>query len=160
MRMTNHDCRSRRWSEAVRVLVGALVFASAVAVADEVPRRQILEKGQSYYPAKALRLGQEGRVVVAFDIGADGRARNAAVVSSEEPALDAAALAVLANRRFDTTTATEGRPYRMGVAFCLRPSSQPVSFDAGVEQVIISGSRIPGGPVKNPWTEGASKACS
>src|SRR3954466_6358920 len=135
--MKNHDRQSRWWSDVVHALAAAIVICSAAAIADEtpstpaqlrpVPKSEIINQNESFYPAKAQRLGQEGRVVMAFDIRANGRVTNALVVSSEEPALDSAALAVLANRKFEVAAgeASEGRPYRLGVAFCLRPSSQP-----------------------------------
>jgi len=157
--------------QLAQALMAVIALCSAPAIADDTPstpaqwqhapEREIINRNAPLYPATAKRLGQEGRVVMAFDIRSDGLVANAAVVSSEEPALDSAALAVLANWRFAVGAGggSEGRPYRVGIAFCLQPSSQPTSFDEGVDRVVVSGSRIPGAPVKNPWKKGSAKEC-
>jgi TonB family protein len=170
--MKNRGQQVGWWSVVVHALATTLVLCSVPVIAEDAPsspaqpqkppKSEIINQNLAFYPAKAQRLGQEGRVVMAFDIRADGRVANAVVVSSEEPGLDAAALDVLKNRKFEVPAggASEGRPYRLGVAFCLRPSSQPTDFEEGVERTVITRSRIPGAPVKNPWKEGASKVCS
>ena len=166
--MKRDSDRGTRWGAAACALVIAVVVSSTSAIAEDapsssaaqpLPKGELISRDETFYPAKAKRLGQEGRVLIAFDIGANGLVTNPVVVSTEESALNSAALAVVRNVKYAVSEASTGRPYRMGVAFCLAPSGQPVNFDEGIARTIITGSRIPGSTPKIPWKEGSAREC-
>ena len=156
---------SSAWKNLVLVLsAGAVVLSGSVWAAESlpVPKFSFINRHEDFYPPKARRLGLEGRVLLAFDIRANGKADNVIVVSSEDPTLDPAARALLGNLKFEVANgaaASEGRPYLFGVAFCLSPSSHPTTFDAGIEKITVAGSRVKGAPVNYPLQAGGEDEC-
>ena len=87
--------RRARW----RWLVAAVVFAGACAGANRPP--QLEGGGDLQYPAEARAAGVEGRVLVRYDITAQGRVANAVVVAATPKGVfEAAALAAVYTWRF------------------------------------------------------------
>src|SRR5258706_7318837 len=84
------------------------------------------------YPVEALRLLQEGDVIVAFTIGADGSVKNPSIVeSSGNKALDDAALVDVISWRYQPTTKNEhpvAVPWKARVAFRLAGYDGPGHF--------------------------------
>ena len=80
--------------------VCALALALAGCAAGERPL-QFLGGADLVYPPRAKAAGVEGRVLVRYDVDAEGRVRNA-VVETAEPAgvFEAAALAAVRSWRF------------------------------------------------------------
>ena len=75
--------------------------AEAEEACDEEPTKPVpVYKTEIEYTAAARAEGVEGRLVLALTIGADGSVTDVAVVSSVEPALDAAAIATVKQWRF------------------------------------------------------------
>jgi TonB family protein len=117
------------------------------------------------YPDKALRLGLEGKVVIAFDIDAQGRAMNSSMVSSDDDLFVKSSLDFVAGLYFDLPKDEHGAEmrqarYRIGFVFCLPPSSLDDSFAVPVWPIIVSASRIRGSPVRNPPAKGATGQCA
>ena len=71
---------------------------------------QLINDAQPKYPPRALEREQEGLVVVEFTVGADGRVKDAVVVSSQPRGVfDNAALNALERRRYQPRR-VDGRP--------------------------------------------------
>ena len=69
---------------------------------------------QDFYPATAIRLGQEGRIFVAFVVEIDGRTSSATVIkSSGYPRLDDAALQWIRNVTYESPAYLDFTPARM-----------------------------------------------
>jgi TonB family protein len=148
--------------------VAALLFVvvlcwSGRLVADdetglELPKlpRSNFPNDQDWYPASARREGLEGRVLVGFDIGTDGRTKKVSVIWSEsgdESVLAANTVRMVGTMRFKVPAewASSGawRRWRLGVVYRLFPSGQALDFAIPVETVVITGSRLPGAPVRS-----------
>jgi len=117
-----------------------------------------------YYPEAAKRVGLEGKVLVAFDIVADGRADNLSIVFSDDSAFESAAKEYTSGLRFEVPSnwaSSESRyqRYHIGFVFCIPPSSLVGTFGVAASPVTISTKRIPGSPIRNPPTAGATGAC-
>jgi TonB family protein len=137
------------------------LFCSGRLVADdetgfELPNlpRSNLPNDQDWYPASARREGLEGRVLVGFDIGSDGRTNKVSVIWSERgdgSVLAANTVRMVGTMRFkvpaDWPSTGAWRRWRLGVVYRLHPSGQPLDFAIPVENVVITGSRLPGAPV-------------
>jgi TonB family protein len=118
----------------------------------------------NYYPDAARRAGTEGRVLIAFDISADGRVRNPSVIWSENGAFDASALGMLKEMRFsvpaDWMNTGAHRRWRLGFVFRLAPSGgQDCDFAIPTETLFVTGSRLRGGPVRAIPEIGTSRGC-
>jgi TonB family protein len=118
-----------------------------------------------YYPDRAKLLGQEGKVIVAFDIAENGQATNSSLVFSDnnlfvKPSMDFVASLSLELPKTESGTEIRQARYRIGFVFCLPPSSLDDTFAVPVIPVVVSGSRIPGAPVRNPPATGASGQCT
>ena len=118
-----------------------------------------------YYPDKAKRLGLEGKVLIAFDITVDGLPTNGAVISSDDELFTKAATEYITNLRFevpqgDTASGSSLGRYRIGFVFCLPPSALDDTFAVPAFPVVISGSRIPGSPIRHPPAPDASGQCA
>lgn len=88
-----------RGAAGVLLWAVALVTAGCASTADRNP--QLQQDGVFAYPATARAAHTEGTVRVRFDIGVDGRVRNAQVESAQPPGVfDVAALAYVQGRRY------------------------------------------------------------
>jgi TonB family protein len=106
------------------------------------------EADRVWYPVKAIRLELEGRVLIGFDIGADGHTKNIAVIWSETPAFDSIAMEMLKETRF-TVPANWARTgaltrWRAGIVFRLVPSCQSDQFAVPVTKILVTEPRLPG----------------
>jgi TonB family protein len=118
-----------------------------------------------YYPEAAKRAGLEGKVLVAFDIIADGHVANLSIISADEGVFENAAKQYISGLRFEVpgNWANSDRRYRryhMGFVFCIPPSSLVAAFGVPASPVTISTNRIPGSPVRNPPIAGATGVCA
>lgn len=103
--------------------------------------------GEDFYPPEAEILGVEGRVLLAFDITTEGKARNISILWSENKRLAAGAAHALSTVHFDVPAdwAASGawRRWRLGFVFRLVPRSQVSSeFPIPVEVVTVTSSRV------------------
>ena len=109
------------------------------------------ESGRDWFPDAARRMGLEGRVLVGFDISAQGRAKNVAVIWSEDRVFVPSAVEMVKGMRFDVPSdwTNEGafRRWRLGIVYRLHPSCHSGEFAIPVETVVITGSRLVGAPV-------------
>ena len=106
-----------------------------------------------WYGDAARRAGLEGRVLLAFNITPDGRAKNPSVIWAEDTTLAANALEFLKSSRFKVPShwgaEDRWRRWRLGVVFRLCPSSgQSAEFAIPEETVYVTGSRMTGAPVR------------
>ena len=118
-----------------------------------------------YYPDAAKRVGLEGKVLVAFDIVADGRVANLAILFSDESAFENTAKEYMSGLRFEVpsnwaSSASRYQRYHIGFVFCIPPSDLVGTFGIAASPVTISTSRIPGSPIRNPPTAGATGPCA
>ena len=117
-------------------------IASAPAA---LPR--VLHTQQPVYPDLAARRGIEGTVMLDFALTADGRVRDARIVSADPAGVfDAAALTALRGWRFAPPTAeTANARYRQVLEFALTPAHQRGTqriLSAAADCRIVTGSRI------------------
>lgn len=117
------------------------------------------------YPDAAKRLGAEGKVILGFDIAADGRATNISLVSSDDPIFEKPAMDLLKVATFELSKAENGElihetRYRLGLVFCLPPSSLDDTFPMRVIPIVVSSTRIRGSPIRNPPARGAVGQCA
>jgi TonB family protein len=129
------------------------------------PLPKIKNSGGLYYPDVAKLRGMEGKVIVAFDIDGNGRAKNASLVFSDSQLFVKPSMDYVATLSFELPKTENGAEirlprYRVGFVFCLPPSSLDDSFAVPVMPVIVSGSRIRGAPVQNPPSSGATGQCA
>jgi TonB family protein len=129
----------------------------------KLPQWVVTPKDQDWYPADAQRTGLEGRVLVAFDITADGRAKSISVLWAEDSLLGVGAVQLLKGIRFkvppDWGTADLSRRWRLGFVYRLCPSGQTGDFAIPVETVYITGSRLRGAPVHTAPANKQSDTC-
>jgi TonB family protein len=144
------------------------------AVADEVisaPQQQpalppVKSSKPFYYPEKAKRIGLEGTVLIEFNIDAKGKPTNLSVLRADDPMLASATRELFAGTRFDVAndwakSANYSWRYRIGIVFCIPPSGQVDTFaESTYPPMIISTNRIPGSPVRNPVSPGATGQCA
>jgi TonB family protein len=117
-----------------------------------------------YYPETAKRDGLEGKVLVAFDIVADGHAANLAILFSDDPSFENTARQYISGLRFEVPSNwanSEGRyaRYHIGFVFCIPPSSVVGTFGVAASPVIVRTNRITGSPIRNPPVAGATGPC-
>jgi len=117
-----------------------------------------------YYPEAAKRVGLEGKVLVAFDIVADGRVANLAIIFSDESAFENTTKEYMSGLRFEVpsnwaSSASRYQRYHMGFLFCIPPSGLVGKFGIAVSPVMVSTNRIPGSPIRNPPAFGATGTC-
>jgi TonB family protein len=117
-----------------------------------------------YYPEAAKRVGLEGKVLVAFDIVADGRVANLAVIFSDESAFENTAKEYMSGLRFEVpsnwaSSASRYQRYHIGFVFCIPPSGLVGTFGIAASPVTVSTNRIPGSPIRNPPASGATGTC-
>jgi TonB family protein len=117
-----------------------------------------------YYPETAKRVGLEGKVLVAFDIVADGRVANLSIIFSDDSAFENTAKEYMSGLRFEVPSnwaKSESRyeRYHIGFVFCIPPSSLVGSFGVASSPVTVSTNRIPGSPIRNPPAAGATGLC-
>jgi TonB family protein len=111
------------------------------------------ENDREWFPPKARRMGMEGRVLVAFDITARGRAEHISVIWSESEIFESSAVNMLESTRFnvpsDWSENGAWKRWRMGFVYRLSPGCQSDQFAIPVaETVTITGSRLSGAPVR------------
>lgn len=118
-----------------------------------------------HYPEAAKRVGLEGKVLVAFDIVADGRVANLSIISSDDRAFEKTAKEYMSGIRFEVpsnwaTSDSRYQRYHIGFVFCIPPSSLVGTFGIAASPVTISTNRIPGSPILNPPAAGATGMCA
>jgi TonB family protein len=156
----------------VALLIAIALIYPLRGVADEplstVSEQQILPPIKSskgfYYPDAAKRVGLEGKVLVAFDIGADGRVANLAMLFSDESAFENTAKEYMSGLRFEVpsnwaSSAGRYQRYHIGFVFCIPPSDLVGTFGIAASPVTISTNRISGSPIRNPPAAGATGTC-
>lgn len=121
------------------------VTHDAPPAATVLPR--VLHAQQPVYPDLAARRGIEGTVVLDFALTADGRVRDARIVSADPAGVfDAAALAALRGWRFaPPAAATANARYRQALEFSLTPAARHGTrrtLSAAADCRIVTGSRI------------------
>ena len=112
-----------------------------------------LEGVRDWFPEVARRDGLEGRVLVGFDIAAQGSAKNISVIWSSTRVFESNAVGMLRTARFsvpsDWMESGGWRRWRLGFVFRLSPSCESDEFAIPVEKVLVTGSRVIGAPVHN-----------
>jgi TonB family protein len=165
--MNNRSLTS--WLAAISIL---LFFS--IASADqpdatppkELPFPKLKSLGGGYYPDAAKARGVEGKVIIGFDIAANGRATNIGVVYSDDRVFEKMSMDILKSAIFELPKDEDGQVihesrYRLGFVYCLPPSSLDSTFPMRVlPPVVVSGSRIRGSPVRNPPAAGATGQCA
>ncbi len=118
--------------------------AAAASTATVLPR--VLRTQQPVYPDLAARRGIEGTVVLDFALTAQGRVRDARIVSADPAGVfDAAALAALRGWRFaPPPAAIANARYRQALEFALTPARQGAqhTLPAVANCRIVTGSHI------------------
>jgi TonB family protein len=114
----------------------------------KLPLYQLLSH-QDWYPLAAREASLEGRVLVGFDITADGHVRNISVIWSENGVFESSAVALLKSARFtlpaDWASTATSRRWRLGFVYRLAPDTcQSDQFAIPVEKILITGSRLSG----------------
>lgn len=150
------------------MLLGILLFAGLKAGrADEavqtLPKLKSL-KPMLTYPDAALRAGLEGKALAAFNLGADGRVTNGAVIYSDDSLFSKYVLEFLSNLRFDMNDAAARSPpparYRLGFVFCLPPSTLDEHFEVSIAApIIVKATRLPRSPIRNFPERGTAGPC-
>jgi TonB family protein len=118
------------------------------------------------YPVKAKLNGLEGTVLIEFNVDAKGKPTNLSVLRADDPMFASAASELFAGTRFDVAkdwANSAGYPlrYRMGIVFCIPPSGQVDTFaESRDTPIIVSTNRIPGSPIRNPVSPGATGRCA
>jgi TonB family protein len=157
----------------VALLIAIVLIHPQRGLADELlstaSEQQILPPVKSskgiYYPDAAKRVGLEGKVLVAFDIVADGRVANLAIIFSDESAFENTAKEYMSGLRFEVpsnwaSSASRYQRYHIGFVFCIPPSDLVGTFGIAASPVTISTTRIPGSPIRNPPTAGVTGLCA
>jgi TonB family protein len=146
--------------------VGGLAdqFDSAATKPPPLPKLKSVGKGVAY-PDAAKRVGVEGKVIIGFDIAADGRAINISLVSSDDTVFEKPAMELLRSATFELPKRADGAiihetRYRAGFVFCLPPSSLDDNFPMPVIPIVISSTRMRGSPIRNPPPAGATGQCA
>jgi TonB family protein len=107
---------------------------------------RVLHVQQPVYPDLAARRGIEGRVVLEFALGTDGRVRDARVVSADPAGVfDDSALAALRGWRFAPPAAAAAHArYRQALEFALTPAREGAqrTLPAVANCRIVTGSHI------------------
>jgi len=123
-----------------------------------------LETNRDWFPAAAKRMGLEGRVLVGFDITAQGRVTNISVIWSENSVFDSSAVEMLKGARFSVPSdwANGGalRRWRVGFVFRQSPGCQSAEFAIPVEPVVITGSRVTGAPPRPGSRPNSDGSCT
>lgn len=145
--------------------IGSLADQPDSAAARQLPLPKVKSSKGIYYPAPALRVGLEGTVVIGFDIAANGRATNIALISSDDKVFEQPSMELLKSATFELPKGTDGQDihearYRLGLVFCLPPSSLDDTFTMRVIPIVVSSTRIRGSPVRNPPAPGATGWCA
>jgi TonB family protein len=107
-----------------------------------------------FYPAPARRLGQEGRVLVAFKISSAGRVVDMRIAAAEPKGVfDNAATTYMRSREFSVPNdweASGGTHHEYTISFSFRlspcpgsvPREQPVTFPASYQPITVTGSTL------------------
>jgi TonB family protein len=163
------------------VFLGTSFFVLLIAIALIYPLRGVADESLSaasekqtlppfksskgiYYPETAKRVGLEGKVLVAFDIVADGRVANLSIIVSDDSAFEDTAKEYMSGLRFKVpsnwaNSQSRYERYHIGFVFCIPPSSLVGTFGVAASPVTISTNRIPGSPIRNPPAAGATGPC-
>ena len=116
-----------------------------------LPRNKI-PNTEDAYGETAKRQGLEGRVLVAFDVTPKGTTENINVIWAEDDALGKQTVHLLSRSHFEVPNdwATSGAliRWRLGFVYCLFPSGMSDEFAIPVGKVYVTGSRLPGAPVR------------
>jgi TonB family protein len=157
----------------VALLIAIVLIHPQRGLADELlstaSEQQILPPVKSskgiYYPDAAKRVGLEGKVLVAFDIAADGRVANLAILFSDESAFENTAREYMSGLRFEVpgswaSSASRYQRYHVGFVFCIPPSDLVGTFGIAASPVTISTNRISGSPIRNQPAAGATGPCA
>ena len=104
--------------------------------------RSIGKSREDFYPTEAKRHSLTGPVLLEFQIDPRGEPKDARVLAAKaDPTLQAAALAVLKDQRFDTADpaydAADSIPYRVTILFCMFSCGSLTPY-AGYEQAHIT----------------------
>jgi TonB family protein len=164
---------ARSWLLACIAAVSILLAVPIGGLADQpdsaAPKQPPLPKMKVskgiYYPLTALRDGLEGTVVIGFDIAANGRASNIALISADAKVFEQPSLELLKSATFELPKGNDGQDirearYRFGLVFCLPPSSLDDTFPMRALPIVVSSTRIPGSPVRNPPAADATGQCA
>jgi TonB family protein len=158
----------------LRLAAISILLLFSIASADQpdaTPPKELpfpkLKPGKPFfYPDAAKARGVEGKVIIGFDIDANGRATNISMVYSDDRVLEKGPMDFLKSAVFELPKGEDGHVihesrYRLGFVYCLPPSSLDVTFPMRVlPPVVVSGSRIRGSPVRNPPAAGATGPCA
>ena len=115
---------------------------------NSLPRERASNPGVDFYPAQAVALDMNGRVSLAYSVGADGRAQHIALIESAGRLLDERAIDELNHSRFAVPsdwkiTGGPSHRYRFGVIFNLRGKERVPPFDVKQTTVEITATRVP-----------------
>src|ERR1700733_9726193 len=116
--------------------IGGLADEADSTAARQPPLPKMKIGAGIYYPDAAKRLGIEGKVIIGFDIATDGRATNVSLVSSDDTIFEKPAMDLLKSATFELPKGENGEVihetrYRLGMVFCLPPSSLDDHFRCG-----------------------------
>jgi TonB family protein len=145
---------------------GAAITGTSEDSAWEIPKLPHAKYpiDRDWYPTSARREGLEGRVLLGFDIMATGLTHNVSVIWSDNPVFESSAVSLLKAAKFtlpsDWTSSDALHRWRVGLVFCLFPSGQPDQFAIPVEKIYITGSRLPGAPVRTAPRPNSNGSCS
>ena len=136
----------------------------AVKLAPSLPHHRLVGS-IDYYPATARAHGIEGRVELEFNIDSSGRANHVSVLLADDKSLAEHEIKTLGVTQFDVSpdwkaTGPESVRYRLGTVYCLPPSGQREDFPDSITPIFVTGSRIPGAPVKSRPRPGATGRCA
>jgi TonB family protein len=107
-----------------------------------------------FYPSPAMRLGQEGRVLVEFKISSKGRAVDVRIAAAEpQGVFDRSVIGFMRCMEFAVPTdweASGGTHHEYTISFVFRlrpcpgsvPREEPVTFPADYRPIIVTGSTI------------------
>ena len=145
--------------------IRGLADHSDSAAASQPPLPKMKSTKGLYYPDGAKRVGAEGKVIIGFDIAADGRATNIALISSDGKIFEQPSMELLKSATFELPKGNDGQDihearYRLGLVFCLPPSSLDDTFPMRVIPIVVSSTRLRGSPVQNPPASSATGQCA
>jgi TonB family protein len=127
-------------------LLLAICVLSSCLSSYKLPRLQPIREDR--YPPASRRLGEEGRVLIEFNLDKLRRAFAPRISQSEaSPRLDEAARMVIKNLQFDPSDHRQPPPtytYRVTVIFCLQPGhcDELMPFP-GTEPVFVKATKPP-----------------
>ena len=119
----------------------------------------------SLIPARADEVSLNAKPPSTVGVAPDGKATPLSIAAYDEPALAYSARDMFGRIEFAPPPAADGsNTYVIGFVFCLKPSGVPFDFppEAHVPKdtvIVVSGSRLPGAPVKTKKPDGVPDKC-